>query len=85
MSTTTLVVIVAIVVVLGILGAVLVARTKRRQAQASERMGLPPLGTMAGEPIDEVSASRVAAERDNRPHGKPTTPGGGAAKPQPDQ
>lgn len=85
MSTTTIVVIVAIVIVLGVLGAVLVARTKRRQAQASERMGLPPLGTLAGEPIDEVTASRAAAERERETHNEVRASGAGPAKPQPEQ
>lgn len=57
MSTTTVIVIIAVVVAFGTLGAILVARSRRRGAQASQRMGLPDLGTMSGEPLDETPSS----------------------------
>lgn len=85
MSTTTIVVIIAIVIALGILGAVLVARTRRRQAQASARMGLPDLGTLSGEPIDKVTATRAATDREDTIHSDTGPSGGGPAKPQPEQ
>lgn len=85
MSTTTTVVILAIVVVIAIVGAVLVTRTRRRRAQASEQLGLPPLGALSGEPIDKVTASRVAPEEAPTQHANNDPSGAESTKPQPEQ
>lgn len=50
--TTTAVIIAVIVVALAVV-AVVIVRARRRGAQAGERMGLPPLGTLAGDPVTE--------------------------------
>lgn len=51
--TTTAIIIVAIVV---IAVAVVAVRARRRGAQASERMGLPPIGALSGDPVDGPTA-----------------------------
>ena len=61
MSTTTAIII-AVVVAIGVLGTILVARARRRGAQASQRMGLPPLGTISGEPLEETPSTTTSAK-----------------------
>jgi hypothetical protein len=61
MSTTTAIII-AVVVVIGVLGTILVARSRRRGAQASERMGLPPVGTLSGEPLNEAPSTTTSVK-----------------------
>lgn len=55
--TTTSIVIIAVVVIVLALVAVMVVRGRRRAAQASERMGLPPLGTVSGDPVGPATTS----------------------------
>ncbi len=56
MTTTALVIIALVVIVLAVVVA-LTVRARRRGAQASERMGLPPLGAVSGEPLDTAPAT----------------------------
>lgn len=60
MSTATIVIIVAALAVLAAVVVLVVVRTRRRRAQASARMGLPPLGVLSGDDTDKVRASNAA-------------------------
>jgi hypothetical protein len=86
-STTTIVILVAIVVLLAVVASVLAVRSRRRRAQASEQLGLPPLGALSGEPIDTVTASRAVSEdaRSRSGDTRSVPSEAGRAKPQPDQ
>ncbi len=64
MSTTTTVIIVAALVVLAAVVVLVVVRTRRRRAQASARMGLPPLGALSGDGTDKVRASNAADQHE---------------------
>jgi len=63
MSTTTAIVIIAVIVLIGVLGAILVARSRRRGAQASQRMGLPDLGAISGEPLDQTPSTTTTGKK----------------------
>lgn len=66
MSTTATVIIVAALVVLAAVVVLVVVRTRRRRAQASARLGLPPLGVLSGEGVDEVRASNAAEHQHDK-------------------
>lgn len=70
MTTTTVVVVILIALVVAAVVIGLVVRSRRRGAQAAERMGLPPLGAVSGDPVDP-SASEVPATPRPNPQTRP--------------
>ncbi len=61
MSTATIVWIAVVVVIVAAVAVLLVVRTNRRRAQASHRMGLPDLGALSAEGLDQKASSEPTA------------------------
>lgn len=60
MSTATILWITAVVVILAAVVVLLVVRSRRRGARASRRMGLPDVGTLSAEGLDQKTPSAPA-------------------------